>query len=68
MGILESGSIYLHPMCWHPQEPGGSYIQSEVSQPGPMDSRTNPGAVSLLVYSIQLSSNAEVVRLSPTIL
>lgn len=46
MGLLESGSIYLHPMCWDPQEPGGTHIQSEVSQPGPMDLRTNPGSCS----------------------
>lgn len=48
MGILESGGIYLHPVCWHPQEPGSAHIQSEVSQPGPMDNRTNPGTVFLL--------------------
>lgn len=50
MGILESGSIYLHPMCWHPQEPGSTHIQSEISQPGPMDLRPNPGTVFLLIY------------------
>lgn len=49
MGLLESGSIYLHPMCWDPQEPGGTHIQSEVSQPGPMDLRTNPGTVFLFL-------------------
>lgn len=49
MGILESGSFYLHPVCWHPQEPGGTHIQSEVSQPGPMDLRTNPGTVFLFL-------------------
>lgn len=49
MGVLESGSIYLHKMCRHPQEPGGTHIQSEVSQPGPVDLRTDPGTVFILV-------------------
>lgn len=43
VGILESGSFYLHPVCRHPQEPGSSHIQGEVSQPGPVDHRPNPG-------------------------
>lgn len=50
MGFLESGSIYLHKMCWHPQEPGSTHIQSQVSQPGPMDLRTNPGSVYTRVH------------------
>ena len=49
MGVLEFGSIYLHKMCRHPQEPGGTHIQSEVSQPGPVDLRTDPGMVFILV-------------------
>lgn len=51
MGILESGGIYLHPVCRHPQEPGSTHIQSEVGQPGPVDLRTNPGSVSVLMLS-----------------
>ena len=43
MGFLELGSVYLHKMRRHPQEPGSTYIQSQVSQPGPVDLRTNPG-------------------------
>lgn len=50
MGFLESGSIYLHKMCWHPQEPGSTHIQSQVGQPGPMDLRTNPGSVYTRVH------------------
>lgn len=48
MGILESGSIYVHPVCWHPQESGSTHIQSQISQPGPMDHRTNAGTVLIL--------------------
>lgn len=50
MGFLESGSIYLHKMCRHPQEPGSTHIQSQVCQPGPMDLRTNPGSVYTRVH------------------
>lgn len=50
MGFLESGSVYLHKMRGHPQEPGSTYIQSKVSQPGPVDLRTNPGTVCLRRY------------------
>lgn len=56
MGFLESGSVYLHKMRRHPQEPGSTYIQSKVSQPGPVDLRTNPGTVCLQLYLDVFSS------------
>lgn len=54
MGFLESGSVYLHTMRRHPQEPGSTYIQSKVSQPGPVDLRTNPGTACLQLYLDEL--------------
>ena len=42
MGFLEYWCVYLHQMCWHPQESWGSYIQGQVSQPRPMDTGTDP--------------------------
>lgn len=50
MGFLESGSVYLHKMRRHPQEPGSSYIQGKVGQPGPVDLRTDPGTLGLHLY------------------
>lgn len=53
MGILEPGSFHLHPVCWDPQEPGCTHIPGEVSQPGPVDLRTNPG--SGFLHNVQIS-------------
>lgn len=61
MGFLEPGSIYLHKMCWHPQEPGSTHIQSQVGQPGPVDLRTNPGSVYSRVH-FGSSSKEDVLR------
>lgn len=52
MGILESGSFHLHPVCRHSQEPGGSHIQSEIGQSGPVDLRADPGTVSGLYLGL----------------
>lgn len=43
MGFLEYRCIYLYQMCWNPQKSWGSYIQGQVSQPRPMDARTDTG-------------------------
>lgn len=43
MGFLEYRCIYLHQMCWNSQKSWSSYIQGQVSQPRPMDTRTDTG-------------------------
>lgn len=47
MVFLEFGHIRLYPLCWHPSKPGGSHLQGQVCQSGPMDSGTGPGQRSI---------------------
>ncbi|GAB1288864.1 Stromal membrane-associated protein 2 [Apodemus speciosus] len=41
MGLLEHRCVHLYSVCGNPQEFGGAYIQSKISEPRPVDSRTD---------------------------
>lgn len=43
MGFLEHRCLYLYPMCWNTSKSRGSYIQGQICELGPMDTRTNTG-------------------------
>lgn len=47
MGFLEPGCVYLYQVCWNPPESGSAHIPRQIGQPGPMDSRANPGTCPL---------------------
>jgi hypothetical protein len=59
MGLLEHRGVHLHSVCWDPQEFGGAYIQGKISEPRPVDSRTDSGTSTafsqLLLYPCKSS-------------
>ena len=38
---MEPRNLPLYTLCWNPQEPRCTHLQSEVSEPGQLDIRTN---------------------------
>lgn len=43
MGIMEFGDLHLYPLCRNPPESWRPHIQSQICQPGPMDTGANSG-------------------------